>query len=224
MRLFFGRNQPSRAPVEGVQEQFARSRPGTPSCPSRVLRPSRRPTSKRCSEAVARRVALRRDANVCSSISMIALRWRQLSLMPVAGGGRSASIGAWSAGPGPITFRQSRLGLNGRAFGILKFRTMNVVEDGDAVVQAERATMRASRASAQFLRDGEHRRSAAAAERDRRRHVAGRPAAACAVAHDDPLYASLIPEYVACASAWKPGITGWAQVNGLSRRHADAPI
>lgn len=112
---------------------------------------------------------------------------------------------------GPILFRQARLGLNGKPFGILKFRTMNVVEDGEHAVQAERNDARITRIGA-FLR---------AASLDELPQlinvIAGemslvgpRPHA---TAHD-AFYAALIPEYTLRQNV-KPGITGWAQVNGL---------
>ena len=41
-------------------------------------------------------------------------------------------------GPGPVIFRQSRKGFNGKEFVIFKFRTMTVQENGPAVVQATR--------------------------------------------------------------------------------------
>jgi len=41
-------------------------------------------------------------------------------------------------GPGPVIFRQSRKGFNGRQFVIFKFRTMTVQENGAAVAQAMR--------------------------------------------------------------------------------------
>jgi exopolysaccharide biosynthesis polyprenyl glycosylphosphotransferase len=111
---------------------------------------------------------------------------------------------------GPAMFRQTRLGLIGRPFGILKFRTMSVVEDGDAVVQAERNDARITRIGA-FLR------STSIDELPQLLNViAGdmslvgpRPHA---IAHDMH-YAALIPEYTQRQRV-KPGITGWAQVNG----------
>jgi putative colanic acid biosynthesis UDP-glucose lipid carrier transferase len=111
---------------------------------------------------------------------------------------------------GPIVFRQARLGLGGRPFSILKFRTMNVIEDGDAVVQATHNDKRVTRIGA-FLR---------AASLDELPQlfnvlkgemslVGPRPHA---IAHD-ALYTTLIANYALRQRA-KPGITGWAQVNG----------
>jgi putative colanic acid biosynthesis UDP-glucose lipid carrier transferase len=112
---------------------------------------------------------------------------------------------------GPIIFRQARLGLGGRPFGILKFRTMNVVEDGALIVQAARNDSRVTRVGT-FLR---------ASSLDELPQlvnviigemslVGPRPHA---VAHD-AIYGALIPQYAQRQSV-KPGVTGWAQVNGL---------
>ena len=111
---------------------------------------------------------------------------------------------------GPVLFRQQRLGQGGRPFGILKFRTMNTIEDGERVVQAVRNDARITGAG-RFLR---------AASLDELPQlfnvikgemslVGPRPHA---IAHDT-LYAGLIPEY-GRRQAVKPGVTGWAQVNG----------
>jgi putative colanic acid biosynthesis UDP-glucose lipid carrier transferase len=111
---------------------------------------------------------------------------------------------------GPAMFRQSRLGLNGRPFGILKFRTMSVVEDGEDIVQAERNDTR-------ITRIGTFLRATSIDELPQLLNVilgdmslvGPRPHA---IVHDIH-YASLIPEY-AKRQRVKPGITGWAQVNG----------
>jgi len=111
---------------------------------------------------------------------------------------------------GPAMFRQTRLGLNGRAFAILKFRTMHVVEDGARVVQARRNDARVTRA-------GRWLRAASLDELPQLINVIQGDMALVgprphAIAHD-ALYSALIPEYEGRQSV-KPGVTGWAQVNG----------
>jgi lipopolysaccharide/colanic/teichoic acid biosynthesis glycosyltransferase len=43
-------------------------------------------------------------------------------------------------------FRQTLVGLNGKPFGLYKFRTMVVLEDGEIVRQAQRSDVRVTRA------------------------------------------------------------------------------
>ncbi len=59
-----------------------------------------------------------------------------------------AFIALWIAGDtrGPVLFRQTRLGLGGKAFTIVKFRTMTVLENGANVVQATENDPRVTRA------------------------------------------------------------------------------
>src|SRR5277367_82845 len=46
---------------------------------------------------------------------------------------------------GPVLFRQRRVGFDNREFLIYKFRTMTVMDDGEAVVQAQRGDWRVTR-------------------------------------------------------------------------------
>jgi len=112
---------------------------------------------------------------------------------------------------GPVFFRQKRVGLGGRTFRIVKFRTMNVMEDGDTVVQAHER-------DARITRIGRYLRKSSLDELPQLLNVlAGdmslvgpRPHA---VSHDR-YYAALIADYT-LRHRVKPGITGWAQVHGL---------
>jgi len=112
--------------------------------------------------------------------------------------------------PGPVFFRQTRRGLHGRPFKILKFRTMVVLEDGAVVQQARRGDCRVTRV-------GRWLRSSSIDElpqlvnvlRGEMSLVGPRPHA---LAHDD-YYSQLISDYNSRQQV-KPGITGWAQVNG----------
>lgn len=112
---------------------------------------------------------------------------------------------------GPVLFRQTRTGLRGRPFAILKFRTMRVLEDGETIVQATQDDPRITRAG-RILRKTSLDElpqlfNVLAGEMSL---VGPRPHA---VAHDRH-YGALIEDY-ALRQRVKPGITGWAQVNGL---------
>jgi Undecaprenyl-phosphate glucose phosphotransferase len=112
---------------------------------------------------------------------------------------------------GPAFFKQTRLGHRGVPFEIFKFRTMTVAENGAEVKQAQANDRRVT-----WL--GRWLRKASIDElpqllnvlRGEMSLVGPRPHA---VAHDHH-YATLIDNYDIRQHV-KPGITGWAQVNGL---------
>lgn len=113
--------------------------------------------------------------------------------------------------PGPVLFRQKRLGYRGRPFKILKFRTMVVLEDGETITQArpdDRRTTRVGRWLRAFSLD-ELPQLINVVIGDMSL-VGPRPHAK---AHD-LFYARLLPGYQLRQEV-KPGITGWAQIHGL---------
>jgi Undecaprenyl-phosphate glucose phosphotransferase len=113
-------------------------------------------------------------------------------------------------GPGPVIFRQSRKGFNGKQFSMLKFRTMTVQENGDNVSQATRNDPRVTRI-------GKLLRASSIDEFPQLINVLSgemsligpRPHA---LAHDSQ-FEKLLSDY-AFRHHVKPGMTGWAQCNG----------
>jgi len=112
---------------------------------------------------------------------------------------------------GPALFRQQRLGFNGKTFRIFKFRSMHVLEDGEHVRQAEPGDDRVTRVG-RFLRVSslDELPQFINVVLGDMSLVGPRPHA---VAHDRQ-FGLLIADY-ALRRRVKPGITGWAQVNGL---------
>jgi exopolysaccharide biosynthesis polyprenyl glycosylphosphotransferase len=112
--------------------------------------------------------------------------------------------------PGPIIFRQRRNGFNGKVFVIYKFRSMTVLEDGPAIVQASKGDRRTTRIG-KFLRQSsvDELPQLLNVIKGDMSLVGPRPHA---LAHDDK-YGQQIANY-AFRHHVKPGITGWAQVNG----------
>jgi putative colanic acid biosynthesis UDP-glucose lipid carrier transferase len=112
--------------------------------------------------------------------------------------------------PGPILFCQRRTGLNRKTFGIFKFRSMHVMEDGADITQARTGDDRITRIGRVIrklsLDELPQLFNVIAGDMSL---VAPRPHA---VAHDD-YYGATISNY-AVRQTVKPGITGWAQVNG----------
>ena len=111
---------------------------------------------------------------------------------------------------GPVLFRQRRIGFNGRAFRIYKFRTMTVLEDGPTIQQAIRDDPRVTRVG-RLIRRGsiDELPQLFNVLIGDMSLVGPRPHAA---AHDTE-YEQRIAAY-AFRYHVKPGITGWAQVNG----------
>jgi putative colanic acid biosynthesis UDP-glucose lipid carrier transferase len=114
-------------------------------------------------------------------------------------------------GPGPAIFRQRRTGYRGQVFTILKFRTMTVTEDCGAVRHATKNDQRVTQVGALLrkLSIDELPQLWNVLKGDMS-IVGPRPHA---LAHDEH-YGALIPTYVARFRA-KPGLTGYAQVNGF---------
>ena len=112
---------------------------------------------------------------------------------------------------GPVIFKQRRNGLNGTEFVVFKFRTMTVLEDGPDVTQASRDDRRVTRIG-KFLRRSsiDELPQLFNVLKGDMSVVGPRPHA---VAHDIK-YRALIPNYD-CRFYVKPGLTGWAQINGL---------
>lgn len=121
------------------------------------------------------------------------------------------AIGVKLSSPGPIFFRQRRYGLDGQEIIVWKFRSMNVLEDGNQVKQAIKNDQRVTRI-------GKILRKTSLDElpqlinviRGSMSLVGPRPHA---VAHNE-MYRSLIKGYMIRHKV-KPGITGLAQVSGL---------
>ncbi len=111
---------------------------------------------------------------------------------------------------GPVIFKQTRYGLNGEKIKVWKFRSMTVCEDGDKVTQA-------SKNDSRFTPVGQFLRKTSLDElpqfinviQGHMSIVGPRPHA---VAHNEQ-YRSRIPGYM-LRHLVKPGITGWAQING----------
>src|SRR6516165_6031261 len=110
----------------------------------------------------------------------------------------------------PVLFFQTRNGFNGRAFRIVKFRTMHVLEDGNAFRQATRNDPRITRLGRWLRRTNiDELPQLFNVLKGNMSMVGPRP-------HPVALnneYDKLIANY-ALRNHVKPGITGWAQVNG----------
>ncbi|MDO9284346.1 MAG: undecaprenyl-phosphate glucose phosphotransferase [Aquabacterium sp.] len=122
----------------------------------------------------------------------------------------AVAIGVKLSSPGPVIFKQRRNGLDGEEIIVYKFRSMTTQDNGPVVRQATKGDARVTPFGAfirktsldelpQFINVLQGRMSI----------VGPRPHA---VAHNE-MYRQLIKAYMVRHKV-KPGITGWAQVNG----------
>lgn len=112
---------------------------------------------------------------------------------------------------GPVFFMQKRNGFNGKTFDIYKFRTMHVLENDCSVKQATRDDPRVTRIGRWLRRSSiDELPQLFNVIRGEMSLVGPRPHA---TSHNSE-YEKLIANY-AFRHHVKPGLTGWAQVNGF---------
>ncbi|WP_116136246.1 undecaprenyl-phosphate glucose phosphotransferase [Trinickia diaoshuihuensis] len=114
--------------------------------------------------------------------------------------------------PGPVFFKQRRKGVDGRVFTIYKFRSMRVhAQKAGVVEQAKRGDPRVTRVGAFLRRTSlDELPQFINVLRGEMSVVGPRPHA---IEHDN-LYQPIVQGYIHRYRI-KPGITGWAQVNGF---------
>ena len=111
---------------------------------------------------------------------------------------------------GPVFYLQKRNGFNGHAFNIFKFRTMHVLEDGPVIRQATRDDPRVTRLGRWLRRSSiDELPQLFNVILGTMSLVGPRPHA---TSHNSK-YEALIANY-AFRHHVKPGLTGWAQING----------
>ncbi|MGR5066508.1 undecaprenyl-phosphate glucose phosphotransferase [Photobacterium sp. DNB22_13_2] len=112
--------------------------------------------------------------------------------------------------PGPVFFKQHRYGIDGQAIKVWKFRSMNVMENGDKVTQAKKDDNRLTPIGSFLRRTSLDELPQFINVIQGSMSIVGpRPHA---VAHNEE-YRKLINGYM-LRHLVKPGITGWAQING----------
>ncbi|MGO9620553.1 MAG: undecaprenyl-phosphate glucose phosphotransferase [Desulfobaccales bacterium] len=133
-----------------------------------------------------------------------------LLLLPLAPLMLLIALGVKLSSPGPIIFKQRRYGLDGHEIVVYKFRTMKVCEDGVEIQQATPDDTRVTGLGRLLRRTSLDELPQFINVLQGRMSIVGpRPHA---VAHNE-YYRHLIPGYMLRHKV-RPGLTGWAQVNG----------
>ncbi len=125
-----------------------------------------------------------------------------------------ASLAVALEGAGPVLFRQDRIGFNGRPFSIYKLRTMTVDPADDGAGGQVRGDPRVTRVGAVLRRTSiDELPQLLNVLRGEMSIVGPRPHVAGMRVEGDA-YAHAVRSYAARHQI-KPGITGWAQINGM---------
>jgi undecaprenyl-phosphate glucose phosphotransferase len=120
------------------------------------------------------------------------------------------SLGVKLTSPGPVIFRQRRYGLDGSEIKVYKFRTMKVCEDGQQIAQTVKDDSRVTPFGGFLRRTSLDELPQFFNVLNGSMSIVGpRPHA---VAHNE-YYRRLIPGYMLRHKV-RPGLTGWAQING----------
>jgi Undecaprenyl-phosphate glucose phosphotransferase len=145
--------------------------------------------------------AAKRAFDVLAATAGLVILWPLLTLVAIA---------IKLDSPGPILFRQTRHGYNNETIKVFKFRSMTRLEDGDEFVPAVRNDSRVTRVGAILRRTNiDELPQLINVLRGEMSIVGPRPHA---TAHNKMFEGKI--SVFSRRHVVKPGITGWAQVNG----------